>query len=466
MLGACVAGRFQIEERLGAGGMGVVYRAHQSHVDRPVAIKVLHPERAGDEAASEQFLREARAVSQLSSPHTVTLIDVGPLESGGWFLAMELLEGHTLRTKLSQGAIALEEAVRIAGQIALSLGEAHARGIVHRDLKPLNVFLARTPGHAVSVKVLDFGLATLAHAEPSDEESSGGTPRYMAPEAITGSSASPRGDIYALGLILYEMLTGRHPFEGLEGDALLDAQLGEPPPPLSEQDAPEALRKLVERCLAKHPRLRPRDGGAFRDALREAVGLPDDKPEPELGDPAAEPVRGHDTKSTLPSTMSLARLRARLRPEKRSRTVWLIPAAAIVAGGVWLQRSSQADTPPPAATPAAPTATPSPEPPRSAAPPSVASSAASPPESVVILFHSIPDGAEVRIGGEARGKTPINIPLEKGVPVAAELDLPGYPAAEIEVTPTESTTVRHVFRRVRAAPTADPVERKVDHYLD
>ena len=471
LVGTWVAGRFKIQEKLAAGGMGVVYRAHQKVVDREVAIKVLRPERANDEAATEQFLREARAVSQLSSPHTVTVIDVGPLDSGGWFLAMELLDGVTLHQRLRDGPIDLHEAVRIADQIALSLGEAHARGIVHRDLKPLNVLLARTPGHTERVKVLDFGLAKLTNTDGLDA-AAGGTPRYMAPETICGDESSPRADVYALGLIFYEMIAGKHPFEALEGDELLKAQLESTPPAVSEaaaSDVPAGVRRLLERSLAKHPQLRPRDGTEFRNALREAMGLPRDTPSQRAPSETSAPQNRDETKATLPSTVSLTRLRERLAPDRQTTLKWLVPAAALVLGVGLYVRSQPSDPqlppPPSARASSVPQET---QAPASAEPPN-AEPAPAPParETVAVLIHSIPDGATVTVDGKRRGVTPISITLEKDVKARVRLQLAGHGSHQFELLPVRDEVVRRVFkRRAPPATSVDPVEQKVDHYLD
>jgi eukaryotic-like serine/threonine-protein kinase len=274
-VGEVVDGRFRVDAKIGTGGMGEVYRAQQLNVGRDVALKLLRRDRVGNEAAVEQFLVEATAVSRLTSPHTVTLYDVGRLEDGAPFIAMELLEGQTLRSRLARGRLETKEAFRILDGIALSLSEAHARGIVHRDLKPSNVMLADTPGHSAHVKVVDFGLARLDAAGAPVRAA--GTPLYMAPEAMRRGKVTARTDVYALGMLAYELFAGLHPFGDIGRDAIAQAQLSEIPPPLDEAcpDLPNAAVHLIAQALAKSPRLRPADAGVFRARLRQAFGVDD-----------------------------------------------------------------------------------------------------------------------------------------------------------------------------------------------
>lgn len=443
--------------------MGVVYRASQEHVDREVAIKVLQPERGGDDDAAAQFLGEAQAIGQLSSPHTVTFIDAGPLEEGGWYLVMELLDGETLHQRLANASLEPDEAIRIADQIALSLSEAHARGLVHRDLKPSNVFLAQTPGHAEVAKVLDFGLASTAL---EGKGNIAGTPRYMAPEAIAGTRPKPTADVYALGLMLYEMIAGAHPFADLEGDALLAAQLDTVPDALDDEKVPSAVRMLVARCLAKSPKMRFRDGKVLREALREAAGLPaDDAARPRTSSPNVG-VAAPSTMATMPSTLSIEALRARLLGEVPWWRRWYLPAA-VVLGGVLLFLGLRSETP----TPTAPTppersaSAPAPnQAPRDGAPPIPAASATNAPAAYDVLFHTIPDGASVFIDDQRFGPTPVVIPMT--APTEVELRLEGYESAEQEVIPSSGLRVRHEFVRPKPKARPDPVGRRVDHYLD
>ncbi|MEO5729826.1 MAG: serine/threonine-protein kinase, partial [Byssovorax sp.] len=237
-LGVTVADRFVITGRLGAGSMGTVYRARQEAVGRDVAVKILRADRALDAQAKARFSREARAMSLLTSPHTVTVFDFGEVPdphgdelavgSASLYLAMEMLEGESLGARLKRvSRVEVSEAVRIAREALLSLEEAHEKGIIHRDLKPDNLFLARGPGgdKAEVCKVLDFGIAKIQseHASVDALETQAGTvfgtPRYMSPEQAQGRSLDARSDLYSLGVLLYQMLVGRPPF--IDEDAVV-----------------------------------------------------------------------------------------------------------------------------------------------------------------------------------------------------------------------------------------------------
>lgn len=221
-------GPYEVVSAIGAGGMGEVYRARDTRLDRTVAIKILPDALAGDEQFRERFEREARAISQLNHPHICVLHDVGVADQIQ-FLVMEHLEGETLEDRLAKGALPAADALNVAMQISEALCAAHRAGIVHRDLKPGNIFLAKTAGKGGhQAKLLDFGLAktaapvvavsgSLAPTTPPSMTAQGtilGTFQYMAPEQIEGMEADARTDIFALGAVLYEMLTGQKAFEG------------------------------------------------------------------------------------------------------------------------------------------------------------------------------------------------------------------------------------------------------------
>jgi eukaryotic-like serine/threonine-protein kinase len=251
-------GPYEILDLLGAGGMGEVYRARDTRLDRTVALKVLPDSLASDEPSRARLQREAKAISALNHPHICALYDLGRIDATD-FLVLELLEGETLAARLSRGALPLSQVLRIGSEIADALGAAHRQGIVHRDLKPGNIMLTPT-----GVKLLDFGLAKPAPilptavtlAQPGELTVHGtivGTLQYMAPEQVQGLEADGRTDIFALGAILHEMATGRRAFEG-QGQASLIAKILEMDPPTVSSlvpVAPPALDQLVQRCLAK-----------------------------------------------------------------------------------------------------------------------------------------------------------------------------------------------------------------------
>jgi serine/threonine protein kinase len=278
-------GPYEILSPLGAGGMGEVYRALDTRLGRDVAVKVLPEALASSLETRQRFEREARTISQLSHPHICALYDVGR-EGETEYLVMELLEGETLAARLARGPVPLEQALRWGIEIAGALDEAHRRGIVHRDLKPGNVMLTKS-----GVKLLDFGLArALGPEEPLEDATSAptaardltqegtilGTLAYMAPEQLEGRRSDSRTDIFALGVVLYEMATGRKAFSGTSRASVIAAILTSDPPPVSDaqQLSPPALDRLVRTCMAKDPAARwqsARDVALQLEAIAEGA---------------------------------------------------------------------------------------------------------------------------------------------------------------------------------------------------
>jgi len=262
-------GPYEILAPLGAGGMGEVYRAHDTRLRRDVAIKVL-PETIARGGAWERFEREAHAASALNHPNICAVYDVGDAD-GRPFLVMELLEGKTIRDYLGKQPAEARTTIALAIQIADALEAAHAKGIVHRDIKPGNIMVTGRE----HVKVLDFGLAKHAPANTDDTRTLDsltaagtvvGTPSYIAPEILQGKEADARSDLWALGVVLYEMLSGRLPFHGLTLFEVSSAILREDPPPLPAS-VPYKLKGIVERCLEKEPGKRYQSAGEVRAAL-------------------------------------------------------------------------------------------------------------------------------------------------------------------------------------------------------
>src|SRR6266478_4235863 len=256
-------GPYEILSPLGAGGMGEVYRAKDTRLDRTVAIKVLPTHLSANPDLRARFEREARAISTLSHPHICPLYDIG-YQDGIEFLVMEYLEGETLAHRIKKGALPPEQVVQYAVQITDALDTAHRHGVIHRDLKPGNVMLTKS-----GAKLLDFGLAKVRATEAAagmtalptqttpltGEGTILGTLQYMAPEQLEGAEADARTDIFALGTLIYEMATGRKAFEGKSQASLIAAILEREPPPIStiQTMVPPALDHVVRTCLAKEP---------------------------------------------------------------------------------------------------------------------------------------------------------------------------------------------------------------------
>jgi len=243
---------YRILERLGGGGMGVVYKAVDLKLDRRVALKFLAGQRGASEEHKRRFTREARAASALDHPNICTIYEIDETGDGALFIAMAFCEGGTLRDRLDHGPLPVAEAIGIAVQIAAGLGSAHERGIVHRDVKPANVML--TPGGLV--KLVDFGIAKLADQSRLTRAGTAlGTAAYMSPEQFRGETADPRTDIWSLGVVIYEMVTGRPPFEGADEMEVARGILSRLPRPMAalRPGAPPALERIVTRALAKPP---------------------------------------------------------------------------------------------------------------------------------------------------------------------------------------------------------------------
>ena len=275
MIGTEINNRFKILNVLGHGGFGSVFLAHQKSVDRNVAIKILRPSWSHRPQVAQRFLIEAKATSQLQSPHTVTVFDFGTTEDNLLYIAMEYLEGQTLHDRLNQSPpLNMLEALKVVGQIAESLAEAHEQGIVHRDLKPENVLLLNRNDSKLFVKVLDFGIAR--SKELSDQLNLtqtgqfSGTPAYMSPEVIRSKSIAPTADVYSMGILLYQLLTGKCPFSGDNPFDVLTQHVSVKPKPSRQLNSkiPVRLDIFVQRCLAKRTGKRPADARVFLKELR------------------------------------------------------------------------------------------------------------------------------------------------------------------------------------------------------
>ena len=276
-----IAGRFRIEREIGTGGMGTVYLATHLGLERPVAVKIIKREFAGDADVADRFLREARTMAKLHHHHAAMIFDAGNLPDGRHFIVMEFIEGETLSQVLAnEGRFTPSRAVEIATQICDVLEEAHRLGIIHRDLKPSNILIGKR-----GVCVLDFGVAkvlassaesTATHASTGSGQLIG-TPRYMSPEQCLGQRVGARSDLYSLGVLLYEMLAGRPPFTDPLQSALLVKQATAPAPPLPRlrQDIPRSLALAVHSLLAKRPEDRPRTAAAAKALLERSLVQPD-----------------------------------------------------------------------------------------------------------------------------------------------------------------------------------------------
>ncbi len=267
--GTALAGRYRFERRLAVGGMAEVWEATDTVLDRPVAIKLLHPHLAGDQSFVERFRREAIAAARLTHPSIVAIYDTHNGE-GEEAIVMELVRGVSLRHRLDeQGVLPTEEAVNIAARVAEALETAHRAGLVHRDIKPANILLCDDK----RVMVADFGIAKLTDADHTTEGTVLGTAKYLAPEQVSGDAVDARSDLYSLGIVLYEMVCGRVPFSGDTDTATVLARLHQDPTPPRQlhPEVPRPLEAVILHALQRVPDDRPASAAEFRSALLAAA---------------------------------------------------------------------------------------------------------------------------------------------------------------------------------------------------
>jgi serine/threonine-protein kinase len=387
-IGSVLDGRYRILDRLSTGGMGVVYRGERLQLNRPVAIKFLLAPLTHEPEQRAAFEREAQLMSQLSHPHCVPVTDFGVSDAP--YLVMEYVPGRTLKQVLMGERLSPARAVRLTRQLLSGLAHAHAQGIVHRDIKPANIMLSEVTGVGEQVRVLDFGLAKLLR-EVDDAESASanlvvGTPQYMAPEQWQQGAPDARTDLYATGVVLFEMLTGRRPFEARAPIELMRAHLERPAPALASVNpylsGLAGLEAVVQRALAKSLDARFESAEDFVRALEALMQLPET-----AGNPAADQSLESDAlETTWAAARAIAEPRASMLPDRqvpvqtvRSRGHWSwlsVPVAACLWLGSSLllespsrsepgpesgaPKASQAE--PPAAAPAPPAHTPPDEP--------------------------------------------------------------------------------------------------------
>jgi serine/threonine-protein kinase len=276
-------GQFQILQKIGSGGMGAVYKALQPEMNRMVGVKILHPKLANRKDLVSRFRREARAMSQLTHPNTAKVFLYGELEEGSLYIIMEFLEGKNLnQTVRSEGPFPVERALPVLIQACGALDEAHKAGIIHRDLKPENIFLVQSAGLKDFPKVLDFGLAKVSERQMrpgsvilTQEGMVFGTPEFMSPEQAQGRALTPASDVYSLAVILYEVLTGKLPFDAKNAMDYIQLHVTGKPVPLNQRvpgkTFPVLLEQVIHRALAKRPEDRFKSAAEFATAMQAVL---------------------------------------------------------------------------------------------------------------------------------------------------------------------------------------------------
>jgi serine/threonine protein kinase len=442
LIGRVIGGRFNVTALIARGGMGKVYRAEQAPLGRICALKVLNPSYAGEQDPEfhKRFFLEASIASKLTHPNTVTIFDYGRTDDEIYYMAMEYLEGRTLHRAIRDaGQLPEERAAHIARQICRALREAHALGVIHRDLKPANVFLVQHGDEADFAKVLDFGLVKNVLDNGDDLTQTGmfmGSPKYMAPEQIRGDRVDARTDVYALGVILYEMLTGKVPFDRSSSVNILMAHVHEQAPPMHQMNSAisvsHAMEEAVTGCMAKDPDQRFRSMDDVLVALKRVgelaatapIGgrvLVDGTSVPRLG-AASEPrnpsrvvaasALQSQSRDSLPNDTPSAGARPPIHPSDRHGskavlatvvTLALAVVGAVVYVAVRPAKSSMATFAPPATTTSAVAATLVP-----AAASAIVQAPVGPP--VRLRISTDPDGASVREDGiEVCTSTPCDV---------------------------------------------------------
>jgi serine/threonine protein kinase len=456
LIGRVIADRFKISALIARGGMGKVYRAEQSPLGRICAVKVLNPNYAGehDPEFHKRFFLEASIASKLTHPNTVTIFDYGKTDDDVYFMAMEYLEGSTLHRAIREAGHFPEERVaHIGRQICRALREAHSLGVIHRDLKPANIFLVEHGDESDFVKVLDFGLVKQVGREGEDLTQTGlfmGSPKYMSPEQIRGDRVDARTDVYALGIIMYEMLTGKVPFDRPNSVNILMAHVNEDAPSLRQTNpnitVSPVMEDTVARCMAKDPEQRFRSmdevlvalkrvgGGSLTQTISGvSAGVPPDNrpsgslPMPTVTGSGALRNRASDPGS-LPSPLSLPSdspppaLGANLasQPPGKSGSKGVLVGAvvgALALAGVMSyvalssgkpaasNTTTAATSGAPKATMVAPTASAT----------ATASPTAAPPAQATVRINTDPDGATVKEDGvELCNSTPCDVVYKGG----------------------------------------------------
>jgi serine/threonine protein kinase len=448
--GHVLVGRYRIEESIGEGGMGSVYRATQLAVDRAVAIKVIAEFEDGVAPPVERFEREARALARLNHHNSVRLFDFGMTEEQRPFIVMELLRGQDLAHHLaSVGRLAYPDALGVALQVLRALEEAHDQGIIHRDIKPANIFLCSSSGSALSVKVLDFGIAGVADGENVVAKLTAtrafvGSATYMAPEQARGEPGTPQADLYAVGVVLFEMLTGRTLFEAPTLTALLIAKQTALPPNLREVcnvEVPAAVQVLLDDLLASDVQRRPSSAREVAERIEAILGAAPSAPPPELlragntvitpiAQPISEPQRPRAEASPLGATVIEGGVLANTSgavtapPARRSRSIVAIALAVpLILGGALLLRSvlGRADRSEPSNEPAPPIAlTPAPAEATLSLQPQVAPVLAGSGGASDVPAAPPPEPAEPTGGEPRKGATTVRALSPKGPSPAAD----------------------------------------------
>ncbi|MCC6272528.1 MAG: serine/threonine protein kinase [Deltaproteobacteria bacterium] len=452
LIGQVVDGRYRVESQLGIGGMGKVYLATHEVLGKKFAVKVLREDIAADPEATARFLTEAQAASRIGSPHIVNVSDFGRMPDGSTYYAMEYLDGHPLTKLVRDGApIPVPRLINIARQLAEGLFAAHRQGIVHRDLKPDNIFLVKHGSERDFVKILDFGIAKMVHSDRrlTMEGRTVGTPQYMSPEQVTAEKIDPRSDIYAFGVLLYEMASGKVPFDGPNRLEIMRMQLVDDAPPLREA-SPQKIPAELEALIAKSMQKAPDDRyPSMLEVSRELERLQAKYPLP-------PPARA------IPTEIISRRSDTLIVPPRRRWPLFVglggagVGALAISAA---LLSTKRGQGQVPDAMPAAPDA--APQKPDAAPTPDAGGITVVPIEEakrISVTLSVAPKNARVFRDGKDLGSLPGPIEVEAGSPVELEIRHRGYKTKKILVDGSQEKITVRLEREFVPQPPKPPKE--------
>ncbi len=447
LIGGTLGGKYRVLHQIGRGGMGVVYEAEHLGLGKRVAIKLMLEKYTDDSEATARFHREALAAGRIGNPHIIEIFDIGTAPDGRSYVVMELLNGFPLSKVLEMGGpMAPWRAIQIMRQVLRAVGAAHAKGIIHRDLKPDNIFLINQSEDHDFVKLLDFGISKVLsveeHATITKLTTTGvvmGTPLYMAPEQALGNPIERHADIYACGVIFYEMLAGHRPFDGPTYAVLVAKLLTSPPPPLDEQrpGLPPSLVRAVHRALEKEP------GDRFQSAEQFAAALPS------AGTPSSLELAG-TVDGGLAAAMSTPGRPGRFRNVKIAAVAFTLAAAATAGVLVMSEKEdpTPAQTTPPSAGQTAEEAARGSQ----AAPPA-------PAQTGTLEVKSKPSGGAVIVDGTHRGTAPMVVTLAPGRhQVRVELEGHVAVSSDEEVRANEHTTYVVTLPAAPPAPKGVPLD--------
>ncbi len=383
-------GRYQINNELGKGSMGVVYRAYDPQIDRVVALKVLRPDRISSETFVQRFFKEARAIGRLSHPYIVTVYDVGH-DHDTIYIAMELLEGKPLNEIFADNVFGINDIVQIGAQIAETLNYAHNKGIIHRDIKPTNIVLTNE-GH---VKITDFGIARIEDPMATQQTQAGeilGTPSYMSPEQVRGEIVDGRSDLYSLGVLIYEFVTGKRPFTGETMASVFQSITQDRPidPARVNPKIPKVLSNVIKKCLSKNPNDRYSSGQEMANALRSCL----------LRRDASVQMPRPSTVISRPESVLIHKPTLNIPFGKIFTALAIIAIISMV--GILMYNQQVKNRP-----------------------------------LAILKVESIPGGAQVSINGSVKGKTPITLNLPVGK-YEARLSLKNYYEHESTISLNQS----------------------------